>query len=542
MDPFQPEPDDAPIPPAPPRSIPPAPPPAELVRPSVPHVPLTPMMDFFARRLEALERELEIEKEKARAAQSQIEQQETLRGDVETNLKAINDQLRREKAEREAEEAKSHARGRIDVLEKRLDEMHQSWVSLLKDAVTQRDAGSQAVAKEQGVISQEQSLLRNEVSSLTGAVARLMEQIGQWRTDTQAFVKLLPEMRQLSQDLPQGARRFEGEVADMLGQFSSELRERMSSWQRQQETEAQRQSERLRSLTQERETLLRQWQEAQNLDRLEREKERAGREGGVDDRLGALAQRFSEIMAAQERAAADTVRMREELTRAIAVFNTPPKAKDQVIAGLELERADLLKALQDRTASLQKFIDERRGIEKTMGESLALLHRDLDAERDKQRALAARFNDLEFDNAKLNDRLSLKDRELAGKDERFATMAAERDEVSKAVLAEHERFRAHFAAQAEGEESWRAKLAQMEQRVTAEIELRAREATAVSELRVQISVLADQLTKAVQEKDAALARFSDWDGERQKLLAALRQKDETISMLNGAFQNMLKKG
>ena len=69
-------------PPEPP-SIPPAPPPAALLKPTVPVVPLTPMMDFLSRRLEALEKDLAVERERANAAASLLQQQEALRSQVE---------------------------------------------------------------------------------------------------------------------------------------------------------------------------------------------------------------------------------------------------------------------------------------------------------------------------------------------------------------------------------------------------------------------------------------------------------------------------
>ncbi len=528
--------------------MPPAPPSPELLRPSVPHVPLTPMMDFFSRRLEALEREITIEREKARSAQSQIQQQEALRGDVESHLKAVSEQLRREKAERETDEMKSHARGRIDALEKRLDEMHQSWVTLLKDAVTSRETGSkdiavsqQGLAKEQSALTQEQFQLKTEVAGLTAALSNLMEQIALWRLETQSFTKVLPELKSLTSALPEGSRRLEGEVSTMLSQFSSDLRDRMTAWQRHQEVEAERQAERLRQISVERESLQRAWGEDNHQFRQELLRERAAREAELEKRIEGLGQRFSDVILSQQTTTTDTGRIREDLSKAISMLTTPPKAKDQVIAGLELERDDLLKALDDRTRDLQKYLGERRHIEKTMGDALGAMHAEADTEREKLRQLAARFTDLEFENAKLKDQISLHGRNLIEKDERFAAMSAERDGLAKALITEAQKVRMYIEERSLSEEGWRAKFSQMEQRITAEIELRAKESTAASELRSQLSTLTEHMTKAIHEKDAISGRFVDWDNERQKLIAAISQKEEMISMLNAAFQNMLKK-
>ncbi|MCM2303484.1 MAG: hypothetical protein NDJ72_02190, partial [Elusimicrobia bacterium] len=108
MDPLEPQ------PPVPPRPVPPAPPRPELIAPP-PRLPAsTPMMDFFQKRIELLERELVAERERATAASNLLSQQEALKNEVEGHLKGLTDQLRREKAERDGEEAKSHARGRVE--------------------------------------------------------------------------------------------------------------------------------------------------------------------------------------------------------------------------------------------------------------------------------------------------------------------------------------------------------------------------------------------------------------------------------------------
>jgi chromosome segregation ATPase len=505
-----------------------------MLSPSVPHVPLTPMMDFLQRRLDSLERELSVEREKARSAQSQIEQQEILRSDVESHLKAMTEQLRREKAEREGQEMQSHARGRIDSLEKRLDDMHQSWAGLLKDAVTQRETGSQAV-------SQQQSLLKSEVASLSGVISGLMEQIGQWRAETQAVAKLLPEFKSLREDIPEGSRRFEGQVSQMLTQFSTDMRERMAAWERHQELEAQRLSERLRLLAQERDTMQRSWEEQNHAVRQEQLKERTARESEVENRIVDLTRKFEEMLLAQHRAASESGLMKDDLSKAVTMLTTPPKAKDQVISSLELERLDLLKSLQDRTQALQRFMDERRHIEKTMGDSLAALHHDLDVERENQRLTASRFTELEFENAKLRDQTGLHGRDLAEKDERHSALASQRDDLAKALSAESERMRVLIEERGLTEESWRAKVVQMEQRITAEIELRARESTVVSELRTQLTTLTEHLTKSLQEKEQIAARHSTFEQQQHKLNMTIQEKDEMISMLNAAFQNMLKK-
>jgi len=125
--------------------VPPAPPRPELIAPP-PRLPAsTPMMDFFQKRVEMLERELAAERERATAASNLLGQQEALKNEVEGHLKGLTDQLRREKAERDGEEAKSHARVRVEALERRLDEMNATFAQLLKEAVSRQSPAAAIV-------------------------------------------------------------------------------------------------------------------------------------------------------------------------------------------------------------------------------------------------------------------------------------------------------------------------------------------------------------------------------------------------------------
>ena len=75
--------------PIPPRPQPPLPPSPELIKPGPGRLGpgLTPMMDFFQRRLESLEKELSLERERAANAQALLQQQDSLRSEVDSQLK-----------------------------------------------------------------------------------------------------------------------------------------------------------------------------------------------------------------------------------------------------------------------------------------------------------------------------------------------------------------------------------------------------------------------------------------------------------------------
>lgn len=527
MEPFdndQPQP-QPPRRPSPPSSIPPLPPPPELLKGgAAPHVPLTPMMDFLQRRLEALEKELLVEREKARSAQGLIQQQESLKAEVERQLQTLSEQVRREKTERESEESKQHARGRIDSLEKRLDEMHQSWVGILKETV-----GAEG-----------QAATRQELTVLAGTMNALIERMGEWRRETQQLVTAVPHLQQLGTSLPADSKRLEGQVAQMLAQFSVDVREQMAAWQRRQELEGEKLEERLRQLSKEKELMQRAWEEQNHHVRTEHLKERMAREADANERVTDLALRLDKLAETQTQAAIEAKKTQDGLRRVLDTLLMTPKAKDELLAAAEQEKLDLVKALKERTESMQKYGEERREVERTMGETMVALNRQVDDERKKNITLSSRISDLELRIASLGDVVESKERLSADKDAKSAALTAERDGLAKALVAEAARVREMIEQRQKADEDWGRQLDELRTRLTEETTLRARESVTVSELRAQLSTLTDHLSRALQEKDAATARVAGWDQERAKLEAALREKEEMITMLNSTFQSMLK--
>jgi DNA repair exonuclease SbcCD ATPase subunit len=214
-----------PLEPKPPRPVPPLPPRPEWLKPaaaaSAP-AGVTPMMDFFQRRVEALERELTLERERAASAQSLLSQQEALRTEVDAQLHMLTDQLRREKGEREGEEARSHSRGRIEALEKRLDEMNATFAQLLKEAVARRDdAGSPSAAA-----------LAAELSSFRGALKDGMDGVARWRGELRELSQLVPQVQSLSERLPENERNFEESVGRRLDEFAARMARTLEDWRR----------------------------------------------------------------------------------------------------------------------------------------------------------------------------------------------------------------------------------------------------------------------------------------------------------------------
>ncbi len=545
------EPEDKPQPPAPPTPLqPPLPPGPEVLSPAPRYTPLTPMMEFLQRRLEALEKDLLVERERSRSAANALEQQQALRAEVETNLKAMGDQLRREKAEKDTEEAKSHARGRIDALEKRLDEMHQSFVSLLKDAIGQRDAGAQTVAasqsaltfsqadlaREQGSLAKEQAAVRQEIAALDGTIKNLLEQIGQWRAEARGITDLAPELRGLSRQVPADARRLEEQLAQRLADFEAGLKETLSQWQYQARLESEKQDERALAFAREKAALQRAWEEQNHALRDEFLRERLRREAEVGQGLQEVLRRLE---AAKDGGGASA--LHDKLERLLERLSQSAPAKDQVIQSLERERDDLLKSLRDKAASLKRYSDERREIEKTLGESVAAVHLDLDKERLKAQVLSARVSELEAQAQSWQDKIASAERLAQDQRTRAEELAAERDQLAKAWHAELERARAQVEERDGSQAAWQQRLSAAGRELEEQAQRASAAESAAGALRGQIATLAEQLSRAVQERDEVLRRFSSWEEDRRKLLETIREKDEMISMLNATFQGVLKK-
>lgn len=388
--------------------MPPEPPkkplPPHFVRPPEGAVPGS-AVEFLNRRLEALEKELAFERERAHSAQQMLQQQDALKLAVESQLKSMSEQIRREKIDRENSEMKSHAQGRVDSLEKRLDEMHQSWVSLLKEAMLSKEPRApQAPAMD--------------LSALENSVKQMIE-------------------------------KFSSNVQNHLVESEKRLAEEM-----------------------------------------ERRKE---------------------------------------------------SSQDSLIAGLQQDNRDIMKGLKERLESMRAYVAERREIEQSLGGSLLEAHRELSAEREKGLAALRQVADHNLEMAVLQDRLEAAKRVSAEKDARYAALLAEKDEVTRSLIAEDAKVREHIEQRRISDENWNQKIAELQKRLDQAASERAQEAAAAADLRAQVATLTHHMTKALQEKDATISQYASWEKERQDLQASLKKKEEMVAMLSTTFQNLIKK-
>lgn len=493
-----------------PRPIPPAPPPAEMLRPAAaPHVPLTPMMDFLQRRLETLERELERERMRASSAQQALSAQDQLRSEVEANLKTLHEQIRREKSERESDEMRSHARGRIDVLEQRLDEMHHTWAELLKEAVSGRDAGAVEGRAASQAASQELARLSEAVNSLSSQ---------------------LPELRSLVGQVPAEERKGFGQVADKLSSIAVSLEERLALLERRAAADGDKLDTRVIELTRERASLMESLQERDQAARREWMKERFLRENQITEQVGELCKRLDDLATHSGAARAD-------LGKVLSILLTPPKAKDAIITELEHEKEELLRALRDRAETLQKSMAARQELERTLGDSLQEAHSRLDAEREQTRQAERRAADALADVQQLRDKLEAAARVSGDKDARMESLLAERDALTRSLVSEAARLRDAIEARSKVEEDWAKRLAALQASAEGSMAARAQAELMTAELQSQLTVVSSQLAKTLQEKQGS----AGGESERQALLKRLREKDDMISMLTQSFQSALKK-
>ncbi|MDE2509929.1 MAG: hypothetical protein KGL74_02290, partial [Elusimicrobia bacterium] len=447
-----------PLEPKPPRPVPPVPPRPEWVKPpagSVLTPAVTPMMDFFQRRVEALERELTLERERAASAQNLLSQQESLRNEVDAQLKTLTDQLRREKGEREGEEARSHSRGRIEALEKRLDEMNATFAQLLKEAVARRDDAPSPSA----------AALAAELSAFRGALKDGMDGVARWRGELRELAQLAPQVQSLSERLPENERNFEDSVGRRLDDFTARMARTLDDWRRASDAGRAALDERVEALERERLELARLWDTQTRVQKEEQFKDRVTREAEVSRQVGDLAARLAELAASQDGAARGHDAVRQNLERVIAILTATPKAKDAVISELEAEKQELMNALDDRHAALRRFADERREVEKSMGDGLVKLSGQIEEERARTRAAEAvaaeRLGLIESLKARLGDA----ERASAERDARIQSMGGERDELARALVAEADKVRRALEERRDADAAADARISELRKRL-----------------------------------------------------------------------------
>lgn len=490
------------------------------------------------KRLELIEHDLANEREKALSAQTALRQQDTLRLEVEGQLKAISQQLRREKDDQERREAQLHDKGRVEVLERRLDEMHQTWVALLKEMIARRDQEAEREsAREVRIHDQSESLDKK----LQGLAAEVEGRFRGLSDLPDALERLKAELSAALRTREEGESRLAGRVEGQFADFSSKLLDRLASTERRLALEGSRQEERAQSVLKERQAL----QEAVELQRHQVRQEAAR---GQLDLTQALEERLAQVhkalSALEERARAGeaaSAQAAQTLGKLQFLLTQPPQAKDELIREIELEKQDLLKALRQRSEELRSYTLERREVERTMGESLMDLNRRLEEERSRQSAFQAETADLRLKLQLFESQKQEGTGQIQERDRRLAVAAAERDRMAQILAAQEVRMQEGLKLRLDTEGAWAQKFSELEGLLKTERHARLSDAQVLATLRTEIETLTRHLAATLNEKEEAQKLASRTTDQTREMEESLRKKEEMLSMLSTTLQNLLQK-
>lgn len=491
--------------------------------------------------MEVIERELIKERERAMASESVMKQQEALRTEVEEHLKKIGEQLRAEKAARDLSEENSAHKGRVEALEKRLDDMHKTWADLLKDAFQRQEDSRAQLAPEVRAFTDAMGALREDVRTLGAAFHRLEEEAASQRA-------LSREVQALRDDLPLSTKRREDEERTLRDELRAHARtlgdaliERLGALDRRLAEELRAQEHRLETMARERAALEDALEEERSRARAELGKERAALQALFNEQVSGL-ERAMASLADRQGAASDSLELLHGLSEKVhAILAQPQKAKDQMLQELESEKRDLMAALKARTEQLRSYSLERREVERSLGEGLMDAHRQVEAERAKAEAERQRAAALEQGLRALEAQLTLSQADVKERDARFGQLAAERDGLLAALAEEAAKVRRQIDERVEGDRAWEARVLELQRRVNEERGGRLSAEERAAELEDRMKTLSEHVARALKERELVERRHADWDKDRQALEAQLRKKDEMVTMLSSTFQNLLKK-
>ena len=277
----------------------------------------------------------------------------------------------------------------------------------------------------------------------------------------------------------------------------------------------------LRSLERERASWLRALEDERGRLQADYAKARLAEEKDLARRFQRIEERIEAMSPPAERILAKLAELGEKWEQALDAMR-PPSAKDAAIASLDAERAELAKALSEKEEAFQSYMSQRRGFEKTLNERLFELERRLDAERQKGLASSLSAAELDVRRKTLEERAAVAEKALADRED----ISREREERDKALLG---RLRSDLeAARRELEEARKA-------RDEAASRL-AKDEGSIAALTVDLQKASAEAAKAKQEKEESAASFAPWAEEKEKLQAALAQKDELLRLFESYFK------
>lgn len=498
-------------------------------------------MEYMRARMEIIERELIKERERAAASENIMKQQEALRSDVEAHLNRIGAQLIQEKSVQELSEDRSEQKGRVESLEKRLDDMHGTWAQLLKDAFQRSEDGRAQLTPEIRAFTEAMGALREDVRSLGAGFKRLEDEAASQRA-------LAREVEGLRQEVPLAARRREEEEkalrdelrahAERLGEA---LFERLTGMDRRIAEELRHQEDRLEVMIRERASLQEALDEERVRARHDVIKERASLQALFNEQISGLERELVRVTDRQGQTTTALESLHGLAEKVHAILSQPQKAKDLMLQELEAEKKDLMSALKTRTEQLRTYALERREVERSMGESLMQAHRELEGTAARLEAERHRAASIEGERIALGGQLELTRAEVEDREARLSLLASERDALLAALAEEAAKVRRQIDERAEGDRAWEGRVLELQRQLNEQRASRLGAEAHAAELEDRLKTLSEHVARSLREKELVERRHAEWDKDRQSIESQLRKKDEMVAMLSSTFQNLLKK-
>jgi chromosome segregation ATPase len=327
-----------------------------------------------------------------------------------------------------------------------------------------------------------------------------------------------------------------------LDDFSSHITRLLDDWKHALDGERSKLDDRLEAMSRERSDLSRSWEMQTRSQREEQFKERQTRENEFAKQVAMLSAQITDLAKTRRDADPGQKAIEENLQRILSILTQTPQAKDLVVLQLETEKAELIKAIKERHEALQEFAQERRDVEKSMGDGLMALTRELEEERARTRAEQARGNARQGEIDKLNGRLADLEQAVTDRDMRIKHLIAEREDLAHALATEADKVHAGHKERLAVVNAIELQMTDLRKQLEEETTRRTAAEGAATMARSQMNALAEQTARSLQERDTIVARFSDWEKERQRLAEIIRKKDEMIGLLSSTFSGALKKG
>ncbi len=261
------------------------------------------------------------------------------------------------------------------------------------------------------------------------------------------------------------------------------------------------------------------WEERAALDReyrtarLEMEKVSAA----ATDRILA---RLADMKDSQEALLAAVRESHAGWREALEASKEKPAAKDEQIAGLKSEVLELAQALKEKEESFLSYADQRKGFDRQMQDRIMSLERELNDEKRRALDFPAKSDGLEIKVSSLSEQLRVAQEALKERVKSLGELAEERERLLKALKKEADQRQRD---EAERQESVR----KLGLELAAEMARNEAAAKEIKDLRAD-------LESGRTDLEAALRAGA----EREELAKSLREKEELLRLVHGAFQGL----